>query len=136
MKRVCINDDETRVIEFDPTDILFAERFYDLYKDMDAKNVELNIKKKQIDASAQTKDANGISTNIREGLDLVREVCDFMREKIDNVFGPGTSQKAFGEARSIEMIVQFLEGITPFIERSRGEKMKKYVKPRGSKVMQ
>lgn len=115
IKRVCINDDETRVIEFNPTDVTFAERFYSLVRDFDAKQADYLARAEAI----QTDD-------VESGLALLHEICDYMRGQIDFLFGEGSSQAAFGEALSLDAIGQFLEGITPFIQFARAEKLAKY----------
>jgi hypothetical protein len=38
--RLCINDDPNRVIEFNPQDLSFAERFYSLLSDFEGKEKE------------------------------------------------------------------------------------------------
>ena len=44
------------------------------------------------------------------------------------VFGAGTSEKAFGEAQTLNMFEQFFDGITPYIQGARGQKVSKYRK--------
>ena len=63
------------------------------------------------------------------GIALLHEACDFMRDEIDTVFGEGTSEKAFGEYRSLDMIEQFFTGITPYIQKARQKKTQKYTNP-------
>lgn len=126
VKRVAINDDPARVIEFNPNDLAFAERFYELLRDFQGKQEEYERRAKELDAHQET-DEFGIPKNLREGLALLREVCEFMREKIDRLFGAGTSQKAFGGAMTLEMFDQFFTGITPFIQSAREEKMTRYL---------
>lgn len=119
VKRIAINDDESRVIEFNPSDVLFAERFYSVYGEFEKKHEEYKTKAKKLGAENVE--------NIGEGIVLAREMCAFMREKIDILFGAGTSQKVFGDTLSMAMISQFLEGMTPFFEHARSEKTKKYI---------
>lgn len=134
-KRIAINDDPGRVIEFDPTDVLFAERFYGLIQEFETKQVEYERRAAELDAD-QSLDQNGLPVNLSGRLAFMREVCEFMRSKIDGLFGPGTSQKVFGEALSLEMIEQFFTGITPFIQRARSDRVAKYTSAgKGKKVM-
>ena len=44
IKRLTINDDPDRVIEFDPTDVLFIEKFYQLYREFEQKQIEFDEK--------------------------------------------------------------------------------------------
>lgn len=130
-KRISINDDPLRVIEFDPSDILFAERFYHLYGEMQSKLAEFEAQERELKANSEP-DENGIPRNIEELVGHYRAICDYMREKIDQVFGEGTSQKAFGDARNMDMIIQFLQGMTPFIQQERAAKLDKYAPKQNS----
>ncbi len=136
VKKIMINDDPQRVIEFDPQDILFAERFYTLYGEMQAKQTEFEGREKELRAQVEP-DENGIPRNIGALIGHYHEICDYMREKIDLVFGPGTSQTAFGDARNIDMIIQFLDGMTPFVQQTRSNMLEKYARGRrkSGKVM-
>ena len=137
--RLCINDDPERVIEFNPTDVLWAERFYNLIGELEAKRAELMERAEQLDAAGGT-DANGLPTNMGAGLALLRETCEFLRERIDYLFGPGTSQTVFGDAMTLDMFEQFFTGITPYVQSARSGKVERYSKPvrsksKGKKVM-
>ena len=127
VKKILINDGP-EFIEFNPGDIGFAERFYGLVKDFDSRRVKYLERSTEIEANKELDDS-GLPANVPEGLQLVREVCERMREQIDVVFGGGTSQKVFGDALSPDMFEQFFAGITPFIETARNKKIAKYIKP-------
>lgn len=134
-KRIAINDDLQRVIEFDPTDVLFAEKFYLLIQEFETKQVEYERRAAELDAD-QSLDSYGLPANLTSRLAFMREVCEFMRLQIDSLFGAETSQKAFGDALSLEMIEQFFTGITPFIQRARSGRVAKYTPAgKGKKVM-
>ena len=132
VKRLVVNDDPARVIEFNPEDVLFVERFYELIKVFQQKEVEFQKRIEELKAQEE-KDEYGIPVNTPETLGLVMEVCDFLRGQIDNVFGPGTSQAAFAETQSLGMFEQFFAGIAPFIQSSRTEKVAKYQYKKGRK---
>lgn len=124
LKRIAINNDPERLIEFDPTDVLFAERFYQIYGEFEAKQKEYEERARHLDAGSG-EDIS--SANLGQGIAFMREVCEFMRDKIDVLFGPGTSRKVFGDTLSLSMIGQFLEGMTPYFQQARTEKTQKYV---------
>lgn len=127
VKRVCINDNPEKVIEFNPSDVIFAEKFYQLIKDFELKQTEFINRSKELDANKEI-DENGLPVNLNESIALLKEVCNYFREKIDGLFGEGSSQKAFGDSLNLDIFEQFFEGILPFIEKVREEKVKKYVK--------
>jgi hypothetical protein len=134
-KQVCINDDPNRVIEFNPSEVAFADRFYMLIHEFDQKYAEYQRKAKELDKVSSLNEL-GLPENLSERLTFVRELCESMRTMIDSLFGAGTSQKAFGDVLSLEAICQFFEGITPIIQKSRSPMIAKYTRKRpGSKVM-
>lgn len=134
IKRIAINDDLNRIIEFNPSDALFAEKFYNLYRVFEEKQYEYLERFKELDAN-QEKDKMGIPVNAPAQLSLLRESCEFIRGQIDYVFGEGTSQIAFGEANSIDMFGQFFEGISPFIHTVRASKISKHANGKTTRVM-
>lgn len=126
--RLAINGDENRIIEFNPEDIVFVERFYSLIKEFETKEVEFRAKAEALAAASSEVDEYGIPTNTGENIKLVLDLCNYLREKIDHVFGPGTSEKVFQDAQTLNMFEQFFTGITPFVQKARGQKLEKYRK--------
>ena len=56
LKRIAINEDPNRIIEFNPKDLLFAEKFYamvkeikTMLKEIENKSVEFDIRSKDVD---------------------------------------------------------------------------------------
>jgi hypothetical protein len=128
VKRIAINDDQSRVIEFNPSDVGFAERFYALYKELLSKEGDIIQKSKAFDDQMTNVDENGVPVAVEEMLAFQRETCEYMHAKIDGLFGAGTSLKVFEGAHNFEMIGEFFEGITQFFEGARREKIAKYAK--------
>lgn len=135
VKRIAINDDPERVLEFNPSDVTFAERFYQLLGDFEAKQAEYEKRAEVLDANPEELDARGLPANIGQKLAFMREVCEFMYGKIDYLFGAGASKKIFGEALNLEAVGQFFDGIVPFIQASRSERVAKYAPKQGKRVM-
>jgi hypothetical protein len=132
VKTLMVNDDPTRVISFNPGDVAFAERFYQLLKDFEVKQVEYQKRADELDAR-QGVDEFGAPANLADGIALMRDICNFLRERIDHLFGTGTSKAAFGDAMSLEMFEQFFAGIMPYIQKARSAKLEKYNQPTPSK---
>lgn len=130
-KRVCINGDETRVVEFDPADVYFAERFYKIYQDINEKFNEIKARGDEIETRLVSGEADAES----EGIAMIREMCQFMVEKIDYLFGPGTYETVFGDSMNLDAIIAFLEGISPYIFGSRESKVKKYTNRQSSHTL-
>ncbi len=136
VKRLLINDGPD-VLEFNPTDIVFAEKFYAMIREFEEKQAEYQARA-ELAAADEKVDENGIPVNITKSLELLREVCIFLRERIDFLFGAGTSQKLFGDAMTLDMFEQFFEAIAPHIQRARADKVSRYTKAGkrgGRKVM-
>ena len=123
--RLAINSDESRIIAFNPNDALFAEKFYRMLGTLQERFAEYGEKANAVE-SKQEVDGNGIPLNTGERIALMKEVCTFAREQIDELFGAGTSQIVFEDALNIETIIQFFDGIKPFVQRARADKVAKY----------
>lgn len=133
-KRICINDDPARVIVFNPSDVLFAEKFYQLMGEFEQKLAEYQARSETIDENKQL-DAHQLPINMEERISLLREACEYIRGRIDHLFGAGISQKAFGETLALDVFTQFFEGITPYIQSVREDRIAQYSGARQKRVM-
>lgn len=124
--RLLVNDDENRVIDFNPNDISFLEAFFELLEDFEKKEKEFRNEERVLNANKDV-DGHGLPKNIKGKIALNRKICRYMREKIDSVFGEGTSDTAFGKANTMDMFSQFFDGVTPFIKSARDDKTSKYL---------
>lgn len=126
IKRITINNDPDKVIEFSPEDTLFIEKFYSVYSEiLDKQNEYLE----RYEAMNQETDPNGVPVDIEAQIGLVKETTVYMRDKIDFLLGPGTSQTVFGEIYNLDVISQFLAGLATFVKSDRNKKLDKYIKP-------
>lgn len=137
LKRIAINDDPNRVISFNPSDLLFAEKFYAMLKEVRKLLVEIERKtaefdKQNIDDIYITDDIE-FPAVIDEAIEFHKQSCEKMFVEIDKLFGEGTSEMVFQGVYALEVVAQFLDGITPFITVKRAEKVDKYMKRRSSK---
>jgi hypothetical protein len=125
-KRIPITRDGRNVgeIVFNPSDVDFAERFYRIVADFEVKLKEYETGYSEI--STET-DEHGVPVHADDHLNLLRETCTYIKEKIDYVFGSGTSEIVFGSALVLDMFPQFFDGIKPFIQSARSEKIVKYL---------
>jgi hypothetical protein len=126
-KTLIINDGPETLV-FDPSDTMFAEKFYRLLQNLESKEVEFRTKAEKLDA-VEAVDDNGVSTAMSEKIELLHQVCAFFRSEIDLLFGEGTSQKLFGESYSLNNISKFFTDITPYIQVARSAKVAKYIPP-------
>jgi len=125
-KRIMINDDPTRVIVFNPSDVLFAEKFYRLIGEFQSKLTEYEAQAKMIEKVTDV-DANNLPVNAEARIELIKSACQYIKERIDILFGVGTSQIVFGDALNLDMFMEFFTNITPFIQTARASKVQKYI---------
>ena len=122
--RLCIDNDESRVIEFYPTDVSFAENFYALAAEFEERQNDIKAR------SAAIAEGDGSK------LALTREAFAFLREGIDRTFGPGTAQTVFGSRDSVAMAARFFRGVTPYIRKARQGELDRYLKEPAEDVME
>lgn len=123
--RLTVNDDPARVVEFNPSDVGFVSRFYDLMDNVEAKEGEYNAKLEEIQKDTSI-NSFGAPNALKKEIALTAEICDYMREQVDAVFGEGTSQTAFGDMNVPAMFGEFFDGIAPHITAARSKATKKY----------
>ncbi len=115
-------------ISFNPGDILFAEKYYRLTDRLTEKDKEYKKRAAALDEN-KAEDENGIPINAGERIALSGEICNEICSELDILFGEGTSNKAFGEVRNFDVLYQFFDGIKPFIQSARKDKVNKYINP-------
>lgn len=130
--KLCVNDDETRVISFNPNDVNFAQRFYELLDDFNNKEQEMLGKAKALDDTLKY-DAQGKPINMGEIFKFTKELDEYFREQLDYVFGEGTSKTCFGninvmsvDNKGNRILNNFLIAIAPYISKARQNKVNTY----------
>ena len=123
VKRITINNDPNKVIEFSPENTLFIEKFYTVYSQVMEKQDEYLKRYEELEGEP---DENGIPKNVEAQIALVNETTEFMRDRIDFLLGEGTSNKVFGDVYNLSAISQFLEGLGQFVKSDRAAKVKKF----------
>jgi len=123
--RLAINDDPERVIVLRPNDAIFAEKFYKMLGSFQTKFTEYQGRAVAVESKTET-DENDIPLNTGERIELLKEICQYAHGQIDELIGVGTSQIVFGDSLNIDAIVQFFEGIRPYVQTARAEKVAKY----------
>lgn len=102
---------------FNPSDINFVDHFRAMVDRYEQSIEELRSRSAALEAG----DDDGY-------LALIREICERMCAAIDELFGPGTSDAAFGcTPCSPEPFEEFFGGLTELIRESRIERMKRYL---------
>lgn len=116
-----INNDENRTITFYPTDVHFAEAFFDLVRDFMQHREDVSKKEEEIKAFGGA----AAERSAKEVL-LLRETYTFMRERIDNCFGAGTSEIVFGDHDSLGAYASFFRGVESYVRKARKDELARY----------
>lgn len=123
---LAVNEDASKLVRFNPGDVAFAERFYALTRDFQKKLVEYETRYRVLDKETKV-DADHLPVNMDKRIGLMRDICEYIKSRIDSVFGDGTSQAVFGDALTLEMFDQFFEGVSPYFDSARERVTKKYM---------
>jgi hypothetical protein len=105
--KIMIEDDPNRFIEFDPADPTFKKKFLEMNRKFIQKKFDMQTRLKKKPKSSEADQAAS------------HEMAAFMREQIDTLFGPGASNKIFGNIYSLAMINEFIGKLVPFIREGR-----------------
>lgn len=109
---------ERGIFTFNPTDVESARQVMNMQSDLNAKQEEFEMRAEQC-------------TTETEKADLLVESVTYFRDLIDTVFGAGSSQLLFGDAKTFSMFEDFFNGIMPYYQKASKERMAKYKKQSG-----
>ena len=125
-----INNDENRTITFYPTDVHFAEAFFNLVRDFMQHREDVSRQEEEIKESGGT-----AAERSAKEVELLRETYAFMRERIDNCFGAGTSKIVFGNHDSLGAYASFFRGVEPYVRKARTDELTRYSSSDNGTVM-
>lgn len=124
--KLLINDGPD-FIEFNPDDILFIEGFYSLIEQFQLKQVQYQELLDKVDPTLTT--PAGLPLSAADTIAAMKDICTFARNKMDEIFGKGTSQKLFGNLLAFAPIEQFFTGILPYVKQRRATRLKEFLPP-------
>lgn len=83
-----------------------------------------------MEAGQEVEDAERLTIpkNYGDRVQLEKELVLYCYGMLDKCFGADTSRKVFGDVQEMDLVIDFLEQVTPFIQAKRKEKMEKYRK--------
>lgn len=127
-KEFSINGDETRVIRVNPSDFALVERFNTAIEDIESKIGSVGD---------ITIDANGNPVDeLKETAAMIKEVREYVNEKIDYIFNGKVSAVVFGNQSplsspgGVTLVEGFLNAIGPVLN----ETIKADVKARDARI--
>lgn len=109
------NGDSRGIFKFNPSDLGTAEKFMNMQNDFELKQIEFTHKVESLEQSQPN-----------EQISFMNEVCDYFKNSIDEIFGDGSSNILFGDAKTFGMFTDFFEGISPFYQIEANKKMQKH----------
>lgn len=107
--------EERGIFRFNPEDIESAKRVLALQEEL------INKDKEFIEKNKLCKTAD-------ERLELLSDTVNYFRTLIDDCFGAGTSDLVFGNAHTLSMFSDFIEGISPYYQKASAKRTAKYKK--------
>lgn len=122
-----IDDDESRLITFDPGDTAFVTRFYGLYdkvRDVAQRVDGHNALARKCMKAAKT-DEERISVLQKHAKFMNDATLDFYKD-IDSVFGEGTCKTVFGDTVSLAACTSFFQQLQQIITENRKGVIDKY----------
>lgn len=115
-KRINVND-EGEYIELKFGDQAFPGRVFGLFDAFEAKRAEMLQQMDEINTREDETDTFGISRNQRDLLTLIESTHRYIANEIDNVFGPETCRKVFGDiVPSLEHVADFINALDPYFQ--------------------
>ena len=94
--KIAIDGDVSKVIEFNPNDMLLRNRITQFMVDLQSKQEEIMKKAEALDAESKPVDG-AMPSNIADVLKFNQEIADYFLGEMDDIFGRGASTKLFGE---------------------------------------
>ena len=120
-------DGQTSEIKFYPTDTKVRQDFFEIYEEMKA------YKPREI---APVIDENGVSNiELEEARELTR-FTNFVAERVDRVFGAGTSALLMNGGCYIHVLVRFICETAQYFKAASNSLIQEYTAPDESGVME
>lgn len=119
-KRLCLNGDESKVIEFNPEDLDTRKKFFDASKEIFQKQREYDIAVKEIESEQDD------MKKTEKAFELEQNLYNLMKSIVDDIFGNGTSDMITDGKSNIFSLVNFIIAITPYFRAVTDKQKNKY----------
>lgn len=94
--KIAIDGDESKVIEFNPNDMLLRNRITEFMVSAQTKQDEMVEKAKSLETDEDPAEGK-LPSNIKDVLAFNQEIADYFIGELDDIFSAGASAKLFGE---------------------------------------
>lgn len=119
-KRLCLNGDESKIIEFNPEDLDTRKKFFDASKEIFQKQREYDIAVKEIESEQDD------MKKTEKAFELEQNLYNLMKSIVDDIFGNGTSDMITDGKSNIFSLVNFIIAITPYFRAVTDKQKNKY----------
>ncbi|MDE7194644.1 MAG: hypothetical protein K2O14_11840 [Oscillospiraceae bacterium] len=120
-------DGKTSEIKFYPTDLKVRQDFFEIYEELKA------YKPKEI---MPVIDENGVSNIELEETRELKRLTDFVAERVDRVFGEGTSKIIMNGRYYLSELVRFICEMAQYFKAVSNSLIQEYTAPEESCVME
>ena len=120
-------DGQISEIKFYPTDLKVRQDFFEIYEELKA------YKPREI---TPVVDENGVSNIELEETRELKRLTDFVAERVDRVFGTGTSEIIMNGGCYLHVLVSFICEMAQYFKAASNELIKEYTMPEESGVME
>ena len=120
-------DGKTSEIKFYPTDVKVRQDFFEIYEELKA------YKPREI---TPVVDENGVSNIELEEARELKRLTDFVAERVDRVFGEGTSDIIMNGGCYLHLLVRFICEMARYFKETSNALIKEYTIPKESGVME
>lgn len=133
VKKIEVND-AGECIFVNLSDNTFFERFNNFIDWFDKKQVDVEKKSMELEKKYSDKEIGDEETankfifeKFADSTTLYKEICDDVSKQLDSLFGEGCLQKVFPDVQSpgFELIIAFLDAITPLLQKYAQERNEK-----------
>lgn len=114
-KRIIINEDENKIIEFNPEDMKTRKKFYEAGQTIFNKQREFDIKLKELKEG-----------DIEGAFALEEELYLFAKDILDNMFGVGATEKITDGEIDVISICDFITMVAPYFKEVNENQKNKY----------
>lgn len=114
-KRLALNGDENKIIEFNPQDLNTRKKF------LKAKN-EVFEAQRNFDVKLN----NLQEGDIEKALELEQELFEFTKKIVDDIFGIGTTDMITDKDIDVIAVCNFIVAITPYFKEVNEQQKNKY----------
>lgn len=117
--RLALNGDENKIVEFDPGDVNIRRKFFNLKDKMIQKQQELDSIKNRLDLEKDE--------DIQKAFKLEEDLFDFIRDEIEDLFKPGTTEMICGNRKNVFVLANFIIALVPYFEKFKKDTESKYI---------